>query len=129
MFEGPLFDISSPPEGIKWPVTGSSRNRNQDVQQTVCAISDYLGNHMPQIIGAFTNEPRHNLTAKISAFRLTFKAAAARALLRTDPPDCAPRNVTSTDFEKKQLGLRILHYSRRWVEEFTNSTCVFGHLG
>lgn len=122
------MDISeSLPEGIKWPVTNSSSsNRGQDVQRSVCAIADYLGNHMPQIIATFENDPRDNLTAKIRDFKTTFKAAAESAQLSTDPPYCERRNVTQYDFQKKRAGLEILHYSRRWVEEFTNSTCVFG---
>lgn len=128
-FGGPLIDISeSVPEGIKWPVTNSSSsNRSQDVQQSVCAIADYLSNHMPQIIGTFKKDP-HDIMPKISAFNSTFKAAAVCAQLRTDPPYCEQRKLTLYDFQKKRAGLEILYYSRRWVEEFTNSTCVFGPL-
>lgn len=128
---GPLINISeSVPEGIKWPVanSSSSSNRSQDVQQSVCAIADYLGNHMPQIIGTFKKDPHDNLTAKISLFNSTFKAAAKNAKLRTDPPYCERRRIAQYDFQKKRAGLEILYYSRRWVEDFTNSTCVFGPL-
>lgn len=65
------------------------------------------------------------MTAKISAFETSFKSAAALASLHTAPPHCVQRNVTLYDFKKKVDGLRILHFSRLWVEEFINSTCVF----
>lgn len=122
MFPDHQIDISGPPEGIMWPV-----NSIQDVQQTVCAILDYLGNQMPQIIGTFikVNKTPHNMAARISAFKTNFKSAAALASLHTSPPHCVQRNVPLYDFEKKVHGLRILHFSRRWVEKFINSTCVF----
>lgn len=122
MFPDHQIDISGPPEGMMWPV-----NSIQDVQQTVCAILDYLGNHMPQIIGTFikVNKTPHNMVARISAFKTNFKSAAALASLHTSPPHCVQRNVPLYDFEKKVHGLRILHFSRQWVEEFINSTCVF----
>lgn len=122
LFPGPQFNILSPPEGIMWPVTS-----NKNVQQTVCAILDYLGNHMPQIIGTFigANMTPHNMTARISAFKTNFQSAAARASLHTAPPRCVWRNVMRDDFQKQIDGLSILHFSRRWAEEFINSTCVF----
>lgn len=114
------IDILGPPEGIMWPVTPI-----QNVQQTVCAILDYLGNHMPQIIDTFpdVNRTPHNIKLKIYAFRTNFKSAAALAFLHTAPPCCVQRNVTHYGFQKKLDGWRILHFSRRWVEEFINSTC------
>lgn len=123
----PLINSSeSVPEGIKWPVanSGSSSNRSQDVQQSVCAIVDYLGNHMPQIIGTFMKDPNDNLTTRIRNYNKTFKAAARHAGLHTDPPHCELRRMAQNDFQKKMAGLKILYYSRRWVEDFTNATCI-----
>lgn len=110
-----------PLEGITW----TAGNTTEEIETSVCAITDYLGNHIPTIISTLAQEHHKDLIKQITAFNTQFTAAVSRSQNNTGVPKWCHRNVTtSNDYMKKRTGLRILYFSRKWVEHFANATCV-----
>lgn len=109
-------------EGITWP----AGNTTEELL-TICAITDYLENHMPTIISDLTEKHLNDLITNIIAFKNQFKAVVnviSRLQNPSIPKQCHRNATTSNDFSKKETGLRIIHFSIKWVEHFTNTLCV-----
>lgn len=107
------------PDGITWPMG----NTAEEIQTSICAITDYLDNHMPAIISSLTTDAHYkNLMENITTFSNQFKNVAIQ---NTDATRECHRNITaSNDYEKKETGLRIILFARKWVDNFANKACV-----
>lgn len=110
-----------PLEGITWP----AGNTTEEIQTSICAITDYLDNHMPIIIiRTLMKEHHKTLIRNINAFNTQFKAVVSTGQKNSGILKPCHRNVTmSHDYVMKETGLRILYFSRQWVEHFANATC------
>ncbi|XP_061527115.1 uncharacterized protein LOC133399565 [Phycodurus eques] len=116
-----------PIPGITIPVGNSSA----EVRAAICSINDYLGRHLPPIIGNLTWQHRDQLMGNASVFHSQFKAAVeltARQQRGSDgdggdggtPTECRRPIRNSHGYVLKKHGLRIIYYTRRWVEAFTS---------
>lgn len=107
-----------PLEGITFPVG----NATEEIRASVCAISDYLDNHLLMIIRELIQEHGH-LINQIRAFHIQFKAAVEPRRRDPDEQKRCHRNVTmSHTYAKKVFGIQIIYFARKWVEGFTNTT-------
>lgn len=126
MFNGHLprgYQLKSP-EGITWP----AGNTTEEIQTSICAITDYLGNHMPAIIRNLMKEHHETLIRNINAFNTQFKAVASIGQNNNGILKPCHRNVTTShDYTMKKTGLKILYFSKQWVQHFANGTCVFNY--
>lgn len=117
MFKNPP-QMQLPPEGISWP----AKNSTEDIQNSTCAIIYYFNCHMLNITTELIQHPPETLTTKLQGFKENFKEAASD--FHNCPQDCGQREMTPLGHHaKKVLGLEILHFSRKWVEHFTNEKC------
>lgn len=109
-----------PPKGISWP----AKNSSEDIQKSTCAIINYFSCHILNITRNLINGYPDNLTATVDAFKINFEAAARRAHFQPCTAPCGQSEMTASyHYTKKVLGLRILHFSRKWVAHFANDTC------
>lgn len=116
--EPPVVD---PPEGISWP----PKNSSEDIQNSTCAIIYYFNCHILNITKSLIQDPPETLNTKLIVFKRNFEAAARQAHFNNCTQHCRRRGMTVSDgYTKKVLGLKILHFSRKWVEHFANDTCL-----
>ncbi|CAB1456477.1 unnamed protein product [Pleuronectes platessa] len=90
-------------------------NKTEEIQASVCAIMDYLGNHLPNITRSLTKQ-FDPIIANTNWFLHHFKAAVECTVNVTG---CERREIeTSNLYARKKTCLRILYSSERWVKNF-----------
>eukprot|EP00064_Thunnus_orientalis_P013390 superscaffoldBa00002172_g13429 len=110
------------------PITGITlpvRNNAKEIQASVCAISDYLGNHLPAIIKSLKKEPKDGIIENANRFNTNFIAAVRQTNISQHTQPCSTSLTISDDYRKKIMGLRIINSSRRWVEGFMHTNSSF----
>ncbi|KAM9821393.1 uncharacterized protein ACBT44_007013 [Syngnathus typhle] len=113
-----------PIPGITIPVGNSSA----EVRDAVCSISDYLERHLPPIVGNLTQQHREQLLGNARVFHNQFKAAVELTARQQGPgadgdgvtAECRRPIVSWHGYALKKHGLRIIYYTRTWVEAFTS---------
>ncbi|KAM3611432.1 uncharacterized protein V6R79_018472 [Siganus canaliculatus] len=121
MFEGKSPETNlQPPAKIRFPV----QNTTKEIQCTICTIIHYFDSQVPAIIDDLVIE-HQDMTSNINKFNTVFKAAVGGIQDScVFSKECQVNVTTSHDFAKKIIGLEIIHFARKWVEYFTNTTCV-----
>lgn len=104
-----------PLEGITLPV-GNDRMK---IQASVCAINDYLQNHIVQILCNLTQQCQ-GLVRDIRAFSTQFSVV----FQTTATLQCHRQITAGHNYELKEIGLQIINFTRQWVESFTNTTTI-----
>lgn len=103
-------------------------NTPEEINTSICAITNYLNNHMKTIVSA-TLSPGHmskKILDNIEMFTREFKAAAG-----VSTTECIIISLDGLDdYKKKILGCQILSSVRKWVEHFSHNSCVhWKHFG
>lgn len=100
-----------PVEGITLPVG----NTTNEIQASVCAINDYLENHLPHIVkNLYANYSK--ITRNLQIFRNQLKGVA-REHFKVD--NSCKREVPAQDgYSMKGYGFRIIHFTKKWTESF-----------
>ncbi|KAK5871138.1 hypothetical protein PBY51_004034 [Eleginops maclovinus] len=95
-------------------------------QTSICAIHDYLNYHLPTILNNLHKYP-DSILKETKAFLSQFTIAVKNSEEGKNVLEDCNRNVTtSDDYSMKRLGLRIISYTRRWLEQYTGIkvTCL-----
>ncbi|KAG7489842.1 hypothetical protein JOB18_021699 [Solea senegalensis] len=116
--DSPTEDQLKPLEGITLPVGDTAG----EIMASVCTITNYLDDHLPKIIRHLTVH-HQSLVNNVRAFSIQFKMAfEPTACDQHDVLKCH-RHVTAQDtYQMKVIGLRMIYYTRKWVEGLLNTT-------
>ncbi|CAK6966469.1 hypothetical protein F2P81_013967 [Scomber scombrus] len=98
----------------------------EDIQASFCSISDYLNNHLPDIVKSLALNHNEEIIKNTNVFYQHFNAVLRRMVM-SQQTRCYHRNVTtSDDYERKVIGLKILYFTRRWVKSFLGTEAFCG---
>ncbi|XP_078809161.1 uncharacterized protein LOC144994590 [Oryzias latipes] len=105
-----------PLEGLTFPLG----NTTDEIQSSVCAINDYLKNHLPPIF--------KNLHANYSKILRNIQEFGkqledvAREHLKIDNQQPCEREVPALDcYSMKHYGYRIISFTRKWTKSFLHT--------
>lgn len=110
-------------------ITLNVGNTTEEIQASVCAISDYLNVHLKAIVNSLTQHQNH-IIRNISMFHSVLEGVVNPLLdgpkNTTSIPKCSPRKLpTLYDYEKKETGLKIIYFTKKWVKSFIHTKCSF----
>ncbi|CAL8254085.1 unnamed protein product [Boreogadus saida] len=128
LFKGDMPKVSEPLRGISLPVG----NDTEEIHASACAVRAYLGDHLPQIIKEFFKPSQ--------CLALIERVKEIANQLSEIPEIGVPQHTNrcqchldykepKAKYQRKTMGLRILHNVNQWVKSFIEDFSPGGSSG